>query len=95
MKELGYENYGQYSVSAHWSATKKSFYASEFATKKDDKFCCKACEAVDVKLNVHHLTYESLGAETNNQLCLLCDKCHSEVHSRFESKHHVRNGGGD
>lgn len=71
-------------VSAHWSATKKRFYESEFATKKDDKFCCKACEAVDVKLNVHHLTYESFGAETNDQLCLLCDKCHSEVHSQFE-----------
>src|SRR5262249_15287647 len=28
---------------------------------------------------------ESLGAEANDQLCLLCDKCHSEVHSQFES----------
>ena len=71
-------------VSAHWSAVKKRFYASEFATKKDDKFCCKACEAVNVKLNCHHLTYESLGAETNDQLCLLCDECHSLVHSQFE-----------
>jgi hypothetical protein len=82
LKELHYETYQSYLSSSWWSAVKVRFYASEFATKKDDKFCCKACEATDVKLNVHHLYYDTLGAEKSNDLCLLCDSCHSEVHSR-------------
>jgi hypothetical protein len=29
LKSLGYENYGQYLVGAHWSSVKKACYASE------------------------------------------------------------------
>src|SRR5215472_1921165 len=37
--------------------------------------------------------YESLGAETNDQLCLLCDPCHS-LHSGAEKRHSVIADGG-
>jgi len=36
----------------------------------------------DVKLHVHHLTYDNLGRELDDDLIVLCNDCHKQVHER-------------
>ena len=45
-----------------------------------DGYKCVICnEAKD--LNVHHITYENLGAEKVSDLVTLCRNCHENIHS--------------
>lgn len=69
--------YAQYLQSPHWKSTRLE--AIETANHK-----CERCEiprwlaeiAYDQDLNVHHLSYENLGAEEWDDLQALCRRCH-------------------
>jgi len=39
-----------------------------------------ACGATD-DLHVHHATYDNLGVEMDEDLRLVCQRCHSEIHA--------------
>lgn len=41
---------------------------------------CEFCGEDEVKLNVHHLTYETLGHESTVDVCVLCWSCHADAH---------------
>jgi hypothetical protein len=44
-------------------------------------FRCEQCGARTV-LDVHHLTYENVGRERDEDLIVLCRRCHAAAHSR-------------
>lgn len=44
---------------------------------------CERCNSRK-NLQIHHLTYERLGKEEDNDLIILCQACHELVHSRAE-----------
>jgi len=46
-------------------------------------YTCEECGASDTLLNTHHLTYERLGDELDEDLIVLCRRCHKK-------RHHIR-----
>jgi hypothetical protein len=81
------EEYKEYRQGAHWRAFSES-------TKKARPFCENENCPLDVggisrddsrdrynkDLHVHHPDYESLGYETQDDVQVLCFKCHDAVH---------------
>lgn len=65
--------YKLYLQSKHWKATR------EFIINKYDGKC-ELC-GKEKGINIHHLTYERLGEETENDLMCLCKKCHEVLHT--------------
>lgn len=66
-------NYEQYLKTEHWRLKKKEYssvYKKECAICGDKK-----------KLHLHHKTYENVGKENLEDLVLLCEKCHYEIHN--------------
>lgn len=51
---------------------------------------CVLCGSKE-KLNIHHITYERLGYENNEDLITLCEDCHREMHKYLDNKVYVRN----
>lgn len=43
---------------------------------------CEECQAGDVLLHVHHLTYAHLGSEEMDELQVLCEPCHLKKHPK-------------
>jgi hypothetical protein len=43
---------------------------------------CQVCYADDRPLEVHHLTYQRLGWETDADLIVLCGPCHAREHNQ-------------
>ena len=64
--------YQEYLKSPAWQATRKRLY-------KAYEFKCSMCGSPK-NLRVHHITYENLGEEKDEDLTVLCQKCHSQVH---------------
>lgn len=61
----------------------------EWKDRRDDKlweagYRCSMCGAdgYDVRLEVHHLTYERVGHERSEDLMVLCRACHEKRHSK-------------
>lgn len=50
---------------------------------------CAKCGST-TSLQVHHLSYQHLGHELDNELVVLCASCHRQVHNRSSSKHYKR-----
>ena len=66
-------NYYQYIQTQAWEEMRQKVF-------RRDGFKCVICnEAKD--LNVHHITYENLGAEKVSDLVTLCRNCHEEIHN--------------
>lgn len=75
-KQLTYrEFYNRYILSKEWRARKENFY-KKFGRK------CVAC-GTKKKLNVHHMSYENLTHEKDEELIVLCVFCHEEYHNQF------------
>lgn len=74
IRGLGYESYQAYIVSKVWKARRKAFF--ERNEKK-----CSVCDCDDKRLFLHHLTYERVGAELDQDLAPLCGSCHRLAHS--------------
>lgn len=71
--KLGYKNYAEYLRSAHWASVKRAFRESDMA---------QACICGEEEnLDLHHKTYERIGAEVLTDLVLLCRGCHEAVHT--------------
>lgn len=79
---------GKYSSTYWWGLIKK-------AIRYDRLVCCEICEVFELDLSdyshlspylhVHHLHYDSIGAECPEDVMLLCSDCHEMIH-RIERK---------
>lgn len=66
-------DYYEYLRTQAWEETRQKVF-------RRDGFKCVLCgEAKD--LNVHHITYENLGAEKTSDLVTLCQICHEDIHN--------------
>lgn len=71
------EEYKAYLNSPRWQAIRKRLY-------REYDYKCDRCGS-SKNIQVHHLTYENLGEEKDEDLVVLCQKCHSELHEPFNS----------
>jgi hypothetical protein len=71
--------YPDYLRTAHWSHTRRR--ALLRAGRQ-----CQRCEISDVQLEVHHLTYDRLGRESEGDLIVLCRRCHGREHGDTEDR---------
>lgn len=46
---------------------------------------CEACGS-DWRISLHHMSYQNLGIEKDEDLIPLCWKCHGEYHKRHSFK---------
>ena len=67
--------YSEYLKTQHWKSIRKYKY-------KAADYHCQKCRCVNKKLHVHHLTYESRGNESMNDLIVLCADCHKKEHTK-------------
>tara|TARA_B100000900_G_scaffold414938_2_gene443134 strand:- start:210 stop:875 length:666 start_codon:yes stop_codon:yes gene_type:complete len=67
--------YSAYLHSAHWKKTR-----SEALMRAGYK--CQACSTKEEILDVHHNSYDRLGAEEPQDLIVLCRTCHGRVHQK-------------
>ena len=67
--------YAAYLQTPHWQAAKRRKLSSV-------DWRCESCGAEwgTTALDVHHLTYERLGREKDEDLRVLCRACHQETH---------------
>lgn len=64
--------YQRYLASARWKQKR-------LVVLQRAQYCCERCGERQ-RLEVHHLTYDRLGAEHPNDLMVLCRPCHSQCH---------------
>lgn len=62
----------RYMRSALWRATRSRVIDSA-------GWQCSVCKRRSTKLQVHHLTYDRLGCERDEDLAVLCARCHRRV----------------
>ena len=71
-QELGYTSYGQYLASSHWrKARKRKLQAAQGK--------CERCGSEEC-LQIHHKSYDNLGCEHEEELQVLCRRCHDYIH---------------
>lgn len=68
----------EYLKSVHWKQLKKNTLQSQ------GRICCECGEIKG--LQVHHKTYERLGHELPEDLCVLCGACHAKAHGKTEAE---------
>lgn len=68
------KSYKDYLKTYDWNETRKTVL-------KETNYKCQLCGAKNVKLNVHHNTYENIGNEHREDLIVLCDDCHKKFHN--------------
>lgn len=66
-------NYSSYLETSHWENIRN-------LKLKEAEYKCQLCSKKDVKLHVHHNTYERIGDEDMNDLIVLCEDCHKKFH---------------
>ena len=72
LRRLGFSSYDAYLKGDHWRERKAAYRASD----RPQRCICGEYEG----LQLHHITYERLGAELLDDLRLLCAGCHTTVH---------------
>lgn len=70
-RDLGYNNYQEYLNSIPWKVFSK--------TIKDNRKKCFSCKG-RLGLVVHHINYNNLGNEFEEDVVVLCKSCHYIVH---------------
>lgn len=65
-------NYQQYIQSTEWIVRRRLFLLNH-------KKVCAICGFYD-QLEVHHLNYDNLGNEKDEDLIILCRRCHNDTH---------------
>jgi hypothetical protein len=68
-------NYKEYLKTEYWQTLSKEL--------KEKKGKCQICSSQE-KLEVHHNNYKYLFLETEDDLTVLCRKCHSKFHDKEE-----------
>ncbi len=76
--------YDEYLLTKHW----KQFSKDRLI---EANYQCTKCHRSDLKLNVHHLTYERRGYERPSDVKVLCEACHKETHGLPVPKHMIIN----
>ena len=66
--------YKDYLKTYDWNKTRKE-------TLKYSGYKCQLCGKNNIKLNIHHNTYENLGKEEKEDLIALCCECHKKFHN--------------
>jgi 5-methylcytosine-specific restriction endonuclease McrA len=69
--------FAEYRVQSEWQARRS-------ATQARAGHRCQTCGKNDVRLDVHHNTYERYGDESIFDLVVLCDRCHALIHGLAE-----------
>jgi 5-methylcytosine-specific restriction endonuclease McrA len=69
--------FAQYRMQPEWQARRT-------ATLARAGYRCQACGKGDVRLDVHHNSYEKYGDESTFDLVVLCDQCHKLFHGIVE-----------
>ncbi len=77
LRRLGFATYGEYLASPHWLAFRERYRASGASMK------CAVCGVGRIQL--HHHTYERLGAESLEDVTPLCRPHHEAVHAWLKS----------
>jgi len=67
-------NYASYLMTDHWINKRD-------AILERDNHRCKQCKKTYL-LHVHHLTYDRLGNEDDEDLITLCEDCHKRLHNK-------------
>jgi hypothetical protein len=74
--------YRSYIRSRRWKARRKHYFATHVKR-------CAACPSkIDIQL--HHVTYERLGCERDEDLILLCCDCHTDFHALGKTRKNMR-----
>lgn len=71
LRELGYDNYSAYLKSPAWRDLKAQYRASDLP---------QICMCGSDEVQLHHTTYERVGAERLDDLIPLCRHCHTQAH---------------
>jgi len=74
-KQLQTMPYDEYLQTDEWNKRRQRHL-------EDADHACQLCNASDVKLHVHHRTYERRGDERHNDLIVLCADCHATFHGK-------------
>lgn len=67
--------YQHYLDSDHWKKRRKQFL------DLDANKCCRVCKR-EKRLQVHHMTYENIGNEKDEDLVVFCSRCHKKFHKK-------------
>ncbi len=90
LRNLGFKNYREYLLSDHWILLRNRFFSESKVVKKMfDQYgflVCHFCKNGKTILHLHHQTYKRLGREGLKDLFLICEKCHTEIHSMSRDK---------
>lgn len=78
-----FNDYQEYLHTKYW----KNFKYNYKQTHKNE---CIFCLRKTDKLDVHHLSYENLGKEKEEDVCLLCYHCHRVLHKELDNKEITR-----
>lgn len=71
-------NYQEYLQTKHWKKFKYEY-------KQNHKNQCVFCLRKTDKLDIHHLSYENLGCETEEDVCELCYHYHRMLHKALDN----------
>lgn len=80
------ERYSQFMASAAWRRRRAAWYAAHLSTTGERPSCaiCNSCWRLGVD-DLHHRSYDRLGAGRDEDLVPLCRSCHDTVHEVIES----------
>jgi phage terminase large subunit GpA-like protein len=84
IRNLGFNNYNEYLRSDHWNKIKRKYRMSR--KRPQHCWCCGSKN----NLQLHHKTYKRLGKEKLNDLLLICDECHSQLHNLVKRDNNMR-----
>ena len=71
--------YAEYIVSPEWKRRRKLYFLSH---KKQ----CTVCETTKGRIVLHHMRYNHVGNEPDEDLVALCWDCHEEFHNLYGTK---------
>ena len=73
-KEIA-NSYEEYLKTNHWKSIKnRLFYGN--------KLICSHCKT-RYGISIHHITYDNIGNESDNDIVPLCFNCHNRFHNNF------------
>lgn len=78
------ERYIEYINGAEWLKKRKTVLENPYYGRSNECFLCRK----DKHLQVHHLSYAHVFNERDDELIILCNKCHSETHFYTGKKNH-------
>jgi hypothetical protein len=76
IRQLGYEDYTAFLRSPDWEETRRRYWRDPDTPK-----ACGLCGTEEPPLQLHHRTYERVGAEHLSDLVPTCLRCHQLLHA--------------